>query len=128
METIGRIKSINIKELIENEAGFSFSKNNLLEECPFCGSGKGHNHSPAFSVNVKNNYFKCFSCGSQGSTIDFVMHMNDGWTERHAIKYLEEKYLGIISVLVQNTKPLNAFQKTLFAISKYPVKKATSYI
>ncbi len=60
METIGRVKSINIKELIENETDFSFSKNNLLEECPFCGSGKGNNHSPAFSVNVKNNYFKCF--------------------------------------------------------------------
>ena len=128
METIGRIKAINIKELIEEETGFTFSKNNFLEECPFCGSGKGNNHSPAFSVNEKSNYFKCFSCGSQGSTIDFIIFNNNGWKEHQSINYLKEKYLGITPVLPTNHKQLSAFEKTLFAIKNNPTQKASDYL
>lgn len=126
METIEKIKAINIKELIEKETGLFFSKNNLLEECPFCGSGKGKNHSPALSVNTKKNFFKCFSCGSNGSTIDFVMQQNN-WKDHKAINYLKEKYLGITPVLY-STNAMSSFDKTVFAIKNNPIHKATEYL
>ncbi len=128
MQTIEKIKKLDIKALVEKETRACFSKRNQLNECPFCGSGKGVNQSPAFSVNVKGNYFKCFSCGSGGSTIDFMMLLNEGWNEHAAIKYLQEKYLGITSVYHSNTKPMSAFDKTLFAIKNNPIDKASAYL
>jgi hypothetical protein len=128
VQTIEKIKQLDIKALVEQETRACFSKTNQLNECPFCGSGKGVNQSPAFSVNVKGNYFKCFSCGSGGSTIDFMMLLNEGWNEHRAIKYLQEKYLGITSVYHTNNKPMSAFDKTLFAIKNNPIDKASTYI
>lgn len=88
---IEKVKEISIKALIEKESGNKFNSKNLLDECPFCGSGSGPNHSSAFSVNTKRNYYKCFSCGSKGTAIDFLMNYKKGWKERHTIKYLEEQ-------------------------------------
>lgn len=127
METISKIKSIDIKELIENETSLRFSKSNLLEECPFCGSGKGNNHSPAFSINIKGNYYKCFSCGSKGSTIDFMMNLNSEWKEYQSISYLKEKYLGIIH-MPYISKEMTPIEKTAFAIKNNPKQNATEYL
>ena len=39
--------------------------------CPFCNSGgNGRNSNSAFSV--KDNYFKCFSCGKDGDIFDLI--------------------------------------------------------
>ncbi len=127
MPMIEEVKNISIKTLIENETGNSFDKNNKLSECPFCGSGKGKKQSPAFSINIKENYYKCFSCGSQGSTIDFMMNLKKGWKERHAIKHLEEKYLKITFKPAVSEK-IDDFQKTIYAISQNPVEKAKEYL
>lgn len=42
--------------------------------CPFCGSGSrgGRNSDGAFSVNTKENYYKCFSCNETGDI--FTLH------------------------------------------------------
>ncbi len=129
MQTIEKVKQIDIKALIEKETGTNFNKANQLEKCPFCGSGQGTNHSPAFSVNTKKNYFKCFSCGSGGSAIDFVMLLNNGWNEHKAITYLQEDYLGIRDVFKPSSKTnTSAFDKMLFAIRNNPLTKASEYL
>lgn len=129
MHTIEKVKQIDIKALIEKETGSYFNKTNQLEKCPFCGSGKGTNQSPAFSIKAKNNFFKCFSCGTGGSTIDFVISLNSGWNEHKAIKYLQEEYLGIREIFqpsLHNTA--SAFDKMLYAIKSNPIKKASDYL
>ncbi len=50
MQTTEKVKQIDIKALIEKETGTCFNKINQLEKCPFCGSGKGTNQSPAFCI------------------------------------------------------------------------------
>lgn len=129
MQTIEKVKQIDIKALIEKETGLCFNKTHQLEKCPFCGSGKGTNQSPAFSIKAKDNFFKCFSCGSGGSTIDFVISLNSGWNEHRAIKYLQEEYLGIREIFQpsqQNTA--SPFEKMLYAIKSNPIKKASAYL
>ncbi|MBS2101275.1 CHC2 zinc finger domain-containing protein, partial [Carboxylicivirga linearis] len=129
MQTIEKVKQIDIKALIEKETGVHFNKANQLEKCPFCGSGQGTNHSPAFSVNTRKNYFKCFSCGSAGSAIDFVMLFNNGWNEHKAITYLQEDYLGIRDVFKPSAQTnTSSFDKMLFAIRNNPITKASEYL
>ncbi len=128
MQTIEKVKQIDIKALIEKETGTSFNKTNQLEQCPFCGSGKGTNQSPAFSIKKKNNFYKCFSCGSGGSTIDFLISLNSGWNEHKAIKYLEEEYLGIKETFQPSKNVTSAFEKMLFAIKNNPKETATDYL
>jgi len=129
MQTIEKVKQIDIKALIEKETGLCFNKTHQLEKCPFCGSGKGTNQSPAFSIKAKDNFFKCFSCGSGGSTIDFVISLNSGWNEHRAIKYLQEEYLRIREIFLpsqQNTA--SPFEKMLYAIKSNPIEKASAYL
>lgn len=129
MQTIDKVKQIDIKALIEKETGSGFSKTNQLEKCPFCGSGKGTNQSPAFSIKTKDNFFKCFSCGTGGSTIDFMIALNSGWNEHRAIKYLQEEYLGIKEVFQPSQNNIiSAFDKMLYAIKSNPLDKASAYL
>ena len=128
MQTIEKVKQIDIKVLIEKETGSYFDKNNMLEKCPFCGSGKGTNQSPAFSIKKKDNFFKCFSCGTGGSTIDFVIAINTGWKKHQAINYLKEEYLGITEVYHTSHHTMSTFDKTIFAITNNPIHKATAYL
>lgn len=129
MQTLEKIKQIDIKILIEKETGSCFNRTNQLEKCPFCGSGQGTNHSPAFSIKVKDNFYKCFSCGSAGSTIDFMIALNSGWNEYTAIKYLQEKYLGIKEDFQPSHQTaINTFDKMLYAIKSNPIEKAGNYL
>lgn len=51
----------------------SKSKGANMYICPICGSGTGHNHTGAFSINRKDpNRFKCFSCGLSGDIFDLI--------------------------------------------------------
>jgi len=127
---IERVKQIDVKTIIEKETGKKFNKNNFLNECPLpsCNSGKGPNKSSAFSVNTKDNYFHCFSCGVGGTGIDFMMHLKKGWKERNAIKYLAKEYLNIEFTSKNETSELSKFEKTVFAIKENPLQKATRYL
>ena len=44
--------------------------------CPFCNSGKGANHTGAFTVNEKEKYYHCFSCGEHGDIINLFSKIN----------------------------------------------------
>ncbi|MDA3952161.1 MAG: CHC2 zinc finger domain-containing protein [Bacteroidales bacterium] len=127
MEIIGEIKKIDIRTIIESETKKKFNARNTLSECPFCRSGSGKNRTSAFNVNVKDNYFKCFSCDTKGSAIDFILHLNSGWNDKKAIKYLANNYLTDMSN--QLVKPiLNQFEKTVYAIKCNNIQKATNYL
>lgn len=60
-----------LKEYIESITSKSKGANMYI--CPICGSGTGHNHTGALSIDRKNpNRFKCFSCGLSGDIFDLV--------------------------------------------------------
>jgi hypothetical protein len=128
MDLLDDVKSINIKSLIEKETKSEFNRANILAVCPFCGSGKGKNKSSAFSVNKEKNYYKCFSCGSKGSTIDFMMNLNQTWKEKDSIKYLCETYLNSRQHVFTPAIELTPFQKTIYAIKNNSRSKATLYL
>lgn len=48
------------------------SKGKNMYVCPLCGSGKGGNHTGAFSVDINKNRWKCFSCGEGGDLFDLI--------------------------------------------------------
>ena len=49
------------------------SKGANMYVCPLCGSGKGRNHTGAFSIDPKEpTRFKCFSCGESGDIFDLI--------------------------------------------------------
>lgn len=49
------------------------SKGNNMYVCPLCGSGQGHNHTGAFSIDRKDpTRWKCFSCGEGGDLFDLI--------------------------------------------------------
>ena len=51
----------------------SKSKGNNMYVCPLCGSGQGHNHTGAFSIDRKDpTRWKCFSCGEGGDLFDLI--------------------------------------------------------
>lgn len=55
---------------------------NFLASCPF------HTEkNPSFTVNIEKQFYYCFSCGSHGNAIDFLMHY-DRLTFIEAIKEL----------------------------------------
>lgn len=64
-------------EEVKNQADINKYAEQHLEHvrgglvCPFCGSGTGPNHTPAFHI-TKENRFKCFSCGEGGDIFDLA--------------------------------------------------------
>ncbi len=82
------LKALDIKKLITDLTDSEFRKDSL-KTCPFCCSGSGRNKTSAF--NVAKNKFKCFSCGEQGSTIDFVTKFKK-LSVGEAVQFLKEKY------------------------------------
>ena len=44
--------------------------------CPFCGSGKGNDHSGAFTFYPETNTYHCFSCGKSGDIFTFYAEIN----------------------------------------------------
>lgn len=51
----------------------SKSKGHNMYICPLCGSGQGHNHTGAFSIDRKDpTRWKCFSCGEGGDLFDLI--------------------------------------------------------
>ncbi len=80
-----KVEDINLKELIENETGLKFNRENKIH-CPL----PGHNEKTAsFSYDKKRKKFRCFGCGIGGNAIDFIK-------ETKGLNYSEAcKYLGV---------------------------------
>ena len=64
----------HLKDYADNHLQADRKAGKNMYVCPFCGSGSrgGRNSDGAFSVNIKENYYKCFSCNETGNI--FTLH------------------------------------------------------
>ncbi|URJ30848.1 DNA primase [Candidatus Blochmannia vicinus (nom. nud.)] len=63
------ISRTNIVELISRRISLKKQGKNFLARCPF------HIEThPSFTVNIEKQFYYCFSCGSHGNAIDFLMN------------------------------------------------------
>lgn len=78
-----KVSEVNLRELIENETGNRFNRNNKM--CCFFHKEK----TPSLSLDTKRNKWHCFGCGRSGDAIDFV-------SELKGLNYVEAcQYLGV---------------------------------
>ncbi len=80
---LNKIKSVKITDL------HSFDKikktgNKYMASCPF-----HKDNTPSMIIN-ENNHFHCFSCGKNGSNIDFIMELN-GMSFVESAKWINSK-------------------------------------
>ncbi|MBV4439326.1 CHC2 zinc finger domain-containing protein [Clostridium tyrobutyricum] len=81
------VSDIKLKELIEQETGEKFNRENKIC-CPF-HEEKTPSFSVRFNPNTGKDQFKCFSCGENGDSLDFIMKLKN-------MKYNEAReYLGL---------------------------------
>ena len=68
-QTIEKIRNrADIIDIISKYVSLKKRGRNYFGLCPF------HNEkTPSFSVNPEKQIFKCFGCGTGGSSIDFIM-------------------------------------------------------
>ena len=111
---MNELQNIDLKQLIENETGQSFTRDNKIC-CPFHSE-----KSPSFSVrfNSDNNkwQWKCFGgCDTSGDAIDFIMQYKGidykvareylGMANKKSDKELEfEKVKGFINWQIEKTE------------------------
>lgn len=74
---IERAKSVPIETL------YNFVRKGKNVSCPFHGADK----SP--SMSLRYNRFYCFTCSAKGSTIDFIMRLNN-LKFKEAVEYLNK--------------------------------------
>lgn len=89
---------------IESATGNSakrIGENYFINPCPFCG-GKDH-----FAINVKENYFKSFSCDTKGTIINF-MELYEQLSPIEAIHKLIE-IAGLSPQLEKDSKQLPSY-------------------
>ena len=90
-ETVDYIKSnIRIEDVINRLAGLNLTKtgNSLQGDCP---SGHASQGGRCFSVNIDQNYYHCFHCGSGGDVISLVeLVQSCSFTE--ALQWFKENY------------------------------------
>lgn len=60
--------SVNIVDVIGSYIDIKRKGANYFACCPFHGE-----KTPSFSINEKNQFYKCFGCGVSGDVINFVM-------------------------------------------------------
>lgn len=66
----GRSWKVIAKRIIDNfDENVDYSRYKML--CPF------HNDKHKGNFEIKRNHFNCFSCGEEGSTIDFIMKFDN---------------------------------------------------
>jgi hypothetical protein len=77
IDTTALCQSIDLRALIERDAGGTSPLPKGRLWCPFCQGGQAAgNHAPALSVK-DNSYYYCFGCGAGGNAISYVMKRND---------------------------------------------------
>jgi len=77
-----RLDYMKAKE-VPIETLYPFKHKGKNVSCPFHGSDKNP------SMSLKFNRFNCFTCGENGSTIDFMMKINN-WTLKQSVEYLNK--------------------------------------
>ncbi len=87
-EKIQACKDYDIRNIIFTECNIEVGNKNT--NCPICGGGV---NSGCFSV--KRNKFKCFSCGENGTTIDFLMKLYS-MEFNNTVNDIAARYLNII--------------------------------
>ncbi len=63
------ISRTNIVDLISQRISLKKQGKNFLACCPFHAE-----KNPSFTVNTEKQFYYCFSCGSHGNVIDFLMN------------------------------------------------------
>ena len=80
----------HLTDYVEEITTKSKSRNQYI--CPICGSGKGNNHTGAFTVYPETDSYYCFSCQESGDIFTLygkINHISDFPTVK---KELENKY------------------------------------
>ena len=80
----------HLTDYVEEITTKSKSRNQYI--CPICGSGKGNNHTGAFTVYPETDSYYCFSCQESGDIFTLygkINHISDFSTVK---KELENKY------------------------------------
>lgn len=81
------LTDINLKELIEREAGGRFDKHNKIKCC--FHADKTASLSVKFNSDTNKYIFKCFGCGEFGDSIDFIQKYKN-------LDYIKAReYLGL---------------------------------
>ena len=86
-QSIEKIRNrADVVEIISKYVSLKKRGRNYFGLCPF------HNEkTPSFSVNPEKQIFKCFGCGTGGSSIDFIMEF-EKLDFIESVKYLAEQY------------------------------------
>ena len=86
-ETVRKIlDTADIVEVVSDFVNLKRRGQSYLGLCPF------HNErTPSFSVSKARGYCKCFSCGKGGSTVGFIMEMEQ-LSYGEALRWLAKKY------------------------------------
>lgn len=65
--------------------------------------------SASFTVNTKDNFYKCFGCGASGDSIEFLIKYKK-WTYQESIEYLASKY----KILMEKDTPSKTYSKPVW--------------
>jgi DNA primase len=113
-----------LQELLGN---YTQQKDEYLFACPFC-----HTHKKKLSINVINNKWKCWVCGSKGGHIIWLLkklNVSKDLLQRFKSEFKEEDFNRYKSTTVEATLQLPVEYKPLWKVEKsYPYYHAISYL
>lgn len=102
------------------------SKGANMYICPICGSGKGRNHTGAFSIDKADpTRWKCFSCGRGGDIFDLIGEVENIKDPKEQFIRAEE-LLGLTSSVAQN-QPRNERVTQLTQVTQQPEESQLKY-
>lgn len=107
-----KVEDINLKELIENETGLKFNRNNKIS-CLFHSDT-----TPSFSYNPKINKMHCFSCGRSLDAIDFIQEIKK-LNYYEACKYLNIDLKGKAAIVKNEKDKVKSFIDWQLTLDEY---------
>lgn len=78
-------KKTNLAEIISKYILLKQSRKALKGRCPF-----HKDETTSLMVLVESNLFKCFGCGAEGGSVDFVSRIESKGREEVALQMAEE--------------------------------------
>lgn len=113
-----------LQELLGN---YTQQKDEYLFACPFC-----HTYKKKLSVNILNNKWKCWVCGSKGGHIIWLLkklNVSKDLLQRFKNEFREEDFSRYKTTTVEANLKLPAEYKPLWKVEKnYPYYHAISYL
>ena len=113
-----------LQELLGN---YTQQKDEYLFACPFC-----HTHKKKLSVNIINNKWKCWVCGSKGGHIIWLLkklNVSKDLLQRFKDEFKEEDFNRYKTTTVETNLKLPAEYKPLWKVEKsYQYYHAISYL